>query len=203
MSTVQKEQSYCKTWLIPSKRFPSKTFLSRGTSIQNPGQWESMQPVAQGTWKVIYAPHMTTMAALIGGGSFDVSYVMQSDGTMTSHAVCNFPWLPNGKVILSVSGTWGSVSSHVCRVDFDRLGSLWIETNRLPSLTMCQRVAAKTSFRFWVVSFSLSKSPSFLYHTWTMISLSLILNYLVLEYVQERFLIVLIRRVHFFTPVLY
>ena len=95
-------------------------------SVQNPGEWESMQPVAAGTWKVVYAPHMTTMAALAGNGSFDVSYVLETDGTMMSHAVCDFPWLPTN-VILSVSGTFGSVSSQVCRVDFDRV---WVTLDR-------------------------------------------------------------------------
>lgn len=89
-------------------------------SIQDPASWQSMQSVAKGTWKVVYAPHMTTMAE-IGGGSLDVSYILSEDGTMISHAVCTFPWLwPRGCVVLSVSGTFSSVSSTVCRVDFDR-----------------------------------------------------------------------------------
>lgn len=94
-------------------------------SIENPGDWESMQPVSEGTWKVVYAPHMTIMVG-IGGGSLDVSYILSGD-EMISHAVCEFPWLPNGKVILSVSGTFGSVSSQVCRVDFDRA---WVTLDR-------------------------------------------------------------------------
>lgn len=99
---------------------------SPDVSIENPGAWQSMQPVAEGTWKVVYAPHMTSMADL-GGGTLDVSYILSGDGNMVSHAVCKFPWLPNGKVILSVSGTYGSVSSHVCRVDFDRA---WVTLDR-------------------------------------------------------------------------
>lgn len=96
------------------------------SSIQNPGLWDSMQPVATGTWKVIYAPHMTTMAALAGKGTLDVSYMFERNGTMRSHAVCDFSWLPS-TVILSVSGTFGSVSSEVCRVDFDRA---WVTLDR-------------------------------------------------------------------------
>jgi len=100
-----------------------------GMSIQNDGLLsESMQAVAEGTWKVVYAPHMTTMAGLAGGGSFDVFYLLENDGTMVSHAVCDFSWLlPTGKVILSVSGTWGSVSSNICRVDFDKA---WVTLNQ-------------------------------------------------------------------------
>lgn len=88
-------------------------------SIENPALWQSMQPVAKGTWKVVYAPHMTTMTE-IGGGSLNVSYILSEDGTIISHAVCAFPWLPSGRVVLSVSGTFSSVSSTVCRVDFNR-----------------------------------------------------------------------------------
>ena len=33
-------------------------------SIENPGRWGNMQKVAAGDWKVIYAPHMTTMARI-------------------------------------------------------------------------------------------------------------------------------------------
>lgn len=106
---------------IPIQDYLKDSTSTNNVSIQNPGQWESMQMIAQGTWKVIYAPHMTIMAGLAGGGTLDVSYILQEDGTMISHAVCDFSWLPNnGKIILSVSGTWGSVSSQVCRVDFDQ-----------------------------------------------------------------------------------
>jgi hypothetical protein len=90
-----------------------------GISIKNPASWESMRPVAAGTWKVVYAPHMTAMASwAAGGGSFDVTYDLQQDDTMISHAKLDFSWLP--PLVLSVSGTYGSVSDQVCRVDFDR-----------------------------------------------------------------------------------
>lgn len=107
---------------VPIQRFLSNGKKTQGSitvSIQNPGTWESMQPVAQGLWKVVYAPHMTTMAGLAGGGTFDVSYILQEDGTMISHAkLYDFPFLP--ELMLSVSGTFGSVSDQVCRVDFNR-----------------------------------------------------------------------------------
>ena len=90
-------------------------------SIQQPGKWDNMQKVAAGDWKVIYAPHMTTMAKLFGNGEFQVSYLLNDDGTMTSHARCEFPWLFGQSCLyLSVSGTYGSQSDEVCRVDFDR-----------------------------------------------------------------------------------
>ena len=110
--------------MIDSKvEVPIQEYKRSGSnaSIENPGLWQSMQPVAKGTWKVVYAPHMTTMAG-IAGGSLDVSYILSEDGTIISHAVCKFPWLvmPSGCLVLSVSGTFSSVSSTVCRVDFDR-----------------------------------------------------------------------------------
>lgn len=94
-------------------------------SIKDPGLWDSMMPVAPGNWKVIYAPHMTTMANL-AGGRLDVQYLLRQDGTTESHATCDFAWLPGNPVTLSVSGTYASVSDDVCRVDFDQA---WYRTN--------------------------------------------------------------------------
>jgi len=81
--------------------------------------------VAVGTWKVIYAPHMTT-ATDIFRGRFDVSYELFPDSTMVSHAYYDFPIV--GKGYLSVSGTYGSFggdeSGTYSRVDFDKA---WIK----------------------------------------------------------------------------
>uniref|UniRef100_A0A6U0ESK7 Plastid lipid-associated protein/fibrillin conserved domain-containing protein n=1 Tax=Helicotheca tamesis TaxID=374047 RepID=A0A6U0ESK7_9STRA len=87
-------------------------------SISNPGSIESFRQVATGTWKVVYAPHMTTMAKL-GGGEFQVEYILRDDLTMDSHARYDFP-LFKQRGYLSVSGTYGSVNDLVCRVDFDQ-----------------------------------------------------------------------------------
>eukprot|EP00978_Attheya_sp_CCMP212_P048271 scaffold495835_cov59-Attheya_sp.AAC.1 len=54
----------------------------------------------------------------LGGGEFDVQYTLNEDGTMVSHAKYDVPWLRQ-QGYLSVSGTYGSVSDTVCRVDFD------------------------------------------------------------------------------------
>jgi len=90
-------------------------------SLENPGLVSIFSSVASGTWKVIYAPHIATIAGL-GGGKFDVQYTLFEDGTMTSHARYNFPVVGEG--YLSVSGTYGSVDNTVSRVDFDRA---WIK----------------------------------------------------------------------------
>lgn len=84
----------------------------------DPSSWESWD-VSQpyGTWKVIYAPHISTAAGLVGG-QFNVEYILRDDGTMTSHAGYDFPIVGQG--YLSVSGTFSSVNEEVCRVDFDR-----------------------------------------------------------------------------------
>ena len=100
------------------------------TSLKNPGAADSFFKVARGTWKVIYAPHMTTISSLFNG-SFDVSYnldylddkqILKDDkkicGFITSHAKYKFPIIGTG--YLSVSGTFGSVDDQVCRVDFDK-----------------------------------------------------------------------------------
>jgi len=116
------ERSFLLRKLLYNKQVqPSSTFTSSPSSpnsIQNPGSLESIQTVASGLWKVIYAPHMTTMAN-IGGGELDVQYDLKNDFTMTSHARYDFPFFKQ-KGYLSVSGTYGSVNELVCRVDFDQ-----------------------------------------------------------------------------------
>jgi hypothetical protein len=111
-------------------------------SVVHPGRWESMIVVAPGTWKVVYAPHMTNfIQPFLGLERLDVSYLLTEDGTIVSHAVFTGPviasgaswwtWLtrsgqsdpptePSASVALSVSGTFGSVSNTTCRVDFDQ-----------------------------------------------------------------------------------
>jgi len=96
--------------------------IQNGDSIQQPGSLESFMPVAPGRWRVIYAPHMTTMSGL-AGGEFSVQYDLNDDGTIVSHAKCNFPFY---KGFLSVSGSFGSVNNEVCRVDFDEA---WIKAS--------------------------------------------------------------------------
>ena len=44
----------------------------RTVSLDKPGTYQAMSQVAEGTWKVIYAPHMTTISNAFGG-TFDVS----------------------------------------------------------------------------------------------------------------------------------
>jgi len=118
--------------LLASSSSPSSiaTTAINNPTIQNPGRWESMQPLATGTWTVVYAPHMSTMAKVEGGGEFRVTYILNEDGTMQSHARLDFPWMGwfgSGIdcVYLSVSGTYGSVDDTVCRVDFNKA---WIKT---------------------------------------------------------------------------
>ena len=96
--------------------------IQNGHSIEHPGSQESFMPVAPGRWRVVYAPHMTTMSGL-AGGEFSVQYDLNDDGTIVSHAKCNFPFF---KGFLSVSGTYGSVNNKVCRVDFDEA---WIKAS--------------------------------------------------------------------------
>lgn len=86
-------------------------------SLKDPGLAATFNKVASGTWKVVYAPHMTTISGLFGG-KFDVQYTLNPDGTMVSHARYEFPIIKTG--YLSVSGTYGSVDENISRVDFDR-----------------------------------------------------------------------------------
>ena len=54
-----------------------------GNGLANPGSNAAFAPVASGVWRVIYAPHITTIAGLFGG-EFSVQYDLREDGTMTS-----------------------------------------------------------------------------------------------------------------------
>jgi len=104
-------------------------------SISKPGLWRSMQPVAEGTWKVIYAPHLAFGRDVLGGGDLDVSYLLKADGTLSSHAKwSNFPWIPSEtkSIYLSVSGTYGSVSDNVCEVLWDKA---WVRSVDKEGLT--------------------------------------------------------------------
>lgn len=121
-----------KQELINNLDYPNKlneatserTLLVKSLCEENPttkpGSTKSFSPFAPGTWRIIYAPHISTMAKLGGGGSFDpVYYILRPDGTMTSHAKYRFPFIGQGW--LSVSGTYSSQDENmVCRVDFDK-----------------------------------------------------------------------------------
>ena len=75
-------------------------------------------PIAPGVWKVVYAPHMTTIAKLAGNTQLDVQYIMHDDQSIESHAkFSNVPFL-NAMIYLSVSGTYSTVSDTVCSVNW-------------------------------------------------------------------------------------
>jgi len=101
--------------------------IEKGDSVSNPGSRESFMPMAPGRWRVIYAPHMTTMAGL-AGGQFSVQYDLNEDGTIVSHAKCDFPFF-RFKGILSTSGTYDSVDNQICRVDFNEA---WVQVREEP-----------------------------------------------------------------------
>lgn len=98
-----------------------ETASTETKSLKDPGLVETFNYVSKGDWKVVYAPHMTTIAGLFGG-KFDVEYKLHSSYKMESHAKYDFPVV--GKGFLSLSGTYGSVDENVCRVDFDKA---WIK----------------------------------------------------------------------------
>ncbi len=101
--------------LIPENSSSSK-------SLEKPGLQETFNRVSEGNWKVIYAPHMTTISGLFGG-RFDVQYIMHKNNEMTSHARYDFPVVGEG--YLSVSGTYSSVDENISRVDFDKA---WVKS---------------------------------------------------------------------------
>ena len=138
LNDATKERSALLAKMIDEKKVVSVGEKSNGElassksivptiSYEKPGSTETFlasgaaSPVAEGTWKVVYAPHMTT-AMDIFRGRFDVMYDLFSDSRIVSHAYYDFPFV--GKGYLSVSGTYGSVandsSNTYSRVDFDK-----------------------------------------------------------------------------------
>lgn len=89
-------------------------------TLTNPGLSSTFDEVAAGKWKVVYAPHITTIAGLFGG-QFDVEYNLfgSDERNMVSHAKYTFPFIGSG--FLSVSGTYDSVDETTSRVDFDKI----------------------------------------------------------------------------------
>ena len=102
-------------WNNEKQNLSSSSLSSK--SLEKPGLSETFNLVSKGNWKVIYAPHMTTIAALFGG-NFDVQYILYDNAIMESHAKYDFPII--GKGFLSVSGTYSSVNETISRVDFDK-----------------------------------------------------------------------------------
>lgn len=93
--------------------------LTKENPVDAPGSSKSFTPLAVGTWRIIYAPHIYTMGSLFQGSFDPVYYIMKPNGKMTSHARYNFPIIGSGW--LSVSGTYSSEDEeNVCRVDFDK-----------------------------------------------------------------------------------
>lgn len=93
--------------------------LTKENPVEAPGSTASFAPLAVGTWRIVYAPHIYTMGRLFQGSFDPVLYSMKPGGKMTSHAKYNFPILGSGW--LSVSGTYSSQDEDsVCRVDFDK-----------------------------------------------------------------------------------
>uniref|UniRef100_A0A7S3VGK4 Uncharacterized protein n=1 Tax=Chaetoceros debilis TaxID=122233 RepID=A0A7S3VGK4_9STRA len=88
--------------------------------LLNPGLSSTFDEVASGKWKVVYAPHITTIAGLFGG-NFDVEYNLfgGDERSIVSHAKYTFPIIGTG--FLSVSGTYDSVDKTSSRVDFNKI----------------------------------------------------------------------------------
>lgn len=82
---IQSKQEVSTLNRITSSPLSPKQTSVPSQSLMNPGRLSSFSMVANGTWKVIYAPHMTTISGIFGG-TFDVSYILHGDLTIISHA---------------------------------------------------------------------------------------------------------------------
>jgi len=105
---------------------------------EEPASMESIRKFAAGSWRIVYAPHISTMGKLAQGSFNPVIYDLsppseESKNIIISHARYDFPWMApfiKPKGWLSVSGTYGSQDNEsVCRVDFDKA---WITFGEEP-----------------------------------------------------------------------
>ena len=87
---------------------------------RRPVSISSFRDIAPGTWRIIYAPHISTLSSVVGGSFDPVFYNMNNDFfEIVSHAKYNFPVLSKGW--LSVSGIYDNVENdRYCKVEFDR-----------------------------------------------------------------------------------
>jgi hypothetical protein len=82
---IQSKKEVLRLNRINSSPLSPKQTSVPAQSLMNPGRLSSFSMVANGTWKVIYAPHMTTISGIFGG-TFDVSYILYDNLTIVSHA---------------------------------------------------------------------------------------------------------------------
>jgi hypothetical protein len=101
--------------------------LTMANPTLKPGSTDGFAPYVVGTWKIVYAPHISTMGSFLRGSFDPVYYIMKPNGVMTSHARFSFPLLGSGW--LSVSGTYGSEDNDkICRVNFNKT---WVSLNEM------------------------------------------------------------------------
>lgn len=101
---------------VDVEKFLGRSKTSSTTwSTRNPGALASMLAIGPGTWKVVYAPHLTTIAKLAGNLQLDVQYILHDDQSIESHAkFSSVPFIAT--LYLSVGGAYSSVSDTVCSV---------------------------------------------------------------------------------------
>ena len=151
-------------------------------SATNPGRLSSIMPIAPGVWKVVYAPHMTTIAKLAGNTQLDVQYIMHRDQSIESHAkFSNVPFLK--AVYLSVSGTYGTVSDTVCTVnwtdawvklirDHDNTDAPYAQISEVPD-SLTKAIITNTARLLFIKPFSIFP-VSFLSHDLTVFDFALL-----------------------------
>ena len=58
--------------------------LTTENPTRRPGSTEAFSPLATGTWRIVYAPHISTMGGLFRGSFDPVLYKMKENGEMTN-----------------------------------------------------------------------------------------------------------------------
>jgi hypothetical protein len=131
-TTIQSKQRFLEGLDDPTgmnDATKTRTDLVKDMTLENPtispGSTKSFSSFAAGTWRIVYAPHISTMGKLAQVRFDPVLYMLEPSGEMTSHARYDFPVIGSGW--LSVSGTYSSQDEdRYCRVDFDKA---WVTLN--------------------------------------------------------------------------
>jgi len=82
-----------------------------------PGSAASYAPLAPGTWRVAFAPHIAKLSSAAGARFDPILYTLRADGGITSHV--RYSWLGVADGWLSTVGEYGSRDELTSYVEWD------------------------------------------------------------------------------------
>lgn len=82
-----------------------------------PGLKASFAPLAAGTWRVAFAPHIAKLSSAAGARFDPILYLLRDDGSITSHV--RYTWLGFTDGWLSTVGKYGSRDASTSYVEWE------------------------------------------------------------------------------------